>query len=305
VRMDGTPYPDAEQPLVRAAVHGEFVVGAEMLILRSGAAAIVARGSAVPLRAADGTCRGAALTLHDVTAQRDLARQREEFFANASHDLRTPVATIKGAIEVLLANAPSDLPEPLQRMLAIIGTETTRMTTLANDLLELARLNAELDHLQLVRHDLRHVARQAAHSIEPLAHSRQQQLSLDLPVQPVVAPVDAHRLERALVNLLANAQKYGHAGGSIRLSLENHADEAVFTVADDGPGIPHADQARIFARFFRSRTPATRRDQGSGLGLPIARAIAELHRGRLWVQSAPDEGASFSLAVPLAPMRSE
>jgi signal transduction histidine kinase len=241
--------------------------------------------------------------LHDVTAQRDLARQREEFFANASHDLRTPVATIKGAIEVLLANAPSDLPEPLQRMLAIIGTETTRMTTLANDLLELARLNAELDHLQLVRHDLRHVARQAAHSIEPLAHSRQQQLSLDLPAQPVVASVDALRLERALVNLLANAQKYGHAGGSIRLSLENHADEAVFTVADDGPGIPHADQARIFARFFRSRTPATRCDQGSGLGLPIARAIAELHRGRLWVQSAPDEGASFSLAVPLAPMR--
>jgi signal transduction histidine kinase len=126
-------------------------------------------------------------------------------------------------------------------------------------------------------------------------------VAVALPAAPLVASVDPDRLERALLNLLSNAQKYGRAGGCIGLRLERHGHEARFAVTDDGSGIPPAEQAIIFDRFYRSEGEATERNQGSGLGLPIARAIVQLHGGRIWVVSAPGAGATFSIALPLTP----
>ena len=121
---------------------------------------------------------------------------------------------------------------------------------------------------------------------------------IDLPKGPVVATVDAERLERALLNLLVNAHRYGRDGGLIRLALRRRRREILFTVADDGPGIAEEDQPRIFERFYRPRTEAARRIQGSGLGLPIAKAMVELHGGRIWLESLPGEGATFHIALP-------
>ena len=101
-----------------------------------------------------------------------------------------------------------------------------------------------------------------------------------------------------LLNLLSNAHKYGREGGTIRLSLARRGAEVVVAVADDGPGIAAADQERIFERYYRSETEATRNRQGSGLGLPIARALVELHGGRLWLESTPGAGATFWIALP-------
>jgi signal transduction histidine kinase len=114
-----------------------------------------------------------------------------------------------------------------------------------------------------------------------------------------VAAVDAERLERALLNLLMNAHRYGRDGGMIRLALKRGRREILFTVADDGPGIAEAEQPRIFERFYRPRTEAARRIQGSGLGLPIARAMVELHGGRIWLESRRGEGATFHIALPV------
>jgi signal transduction histidine kinase len=147
--------------------------------------------------------------------------------------------------------------------------------------------------------DLREVAREAAQTIEPLAQERAQRLELDLPTEPLQAPVDADRLERALLNVLANAQKHGPAGGTIRLRLKQRSGEAIFAVADDGPGIAAADQEHLFERFFRADSEATRHNQGSGLGLPIARAMVELHGGRIWLESTVGVGTTFWIAVPL------
>jgi signal transduction histidine kinase len=101
-----------------------------------------------------------------------------------------------------------------------------------------------------------------------------------------------------LLNLLSNAHKYGRDGGTIRLSLARRAADVVVAVADDGPGIAAADQERIFERYYRSQTEATRHKQGSGLGLPIAQALVELHGGRLWLESIPGAGATFCIALP-------
>ena len=109
------------------------------------------------------------------------------------------------------------------------------------------------------------------------------------------------RLERALLNLLGNAQKYGRTGGTIGLRLDQAPGRARFAVSDDGPGIPHAEQKRIFERFYRPEVESTRRNEGSGLGLPIARAMVELHGGRIWVESTPGAGATFWIELPTEP----
>jgi PAS domain S-box-containing protein len=236
--------------------------------------------------------------IRDITAQRSLEREKDEFLGNVSHDLRTPLAAIKASIGVVLANEPPGTSEPLHRMFVNIDLAADRMAKLVADLLELTRLQAGRAQLRADRCDLRTVALRSVRAIEPLAQSRAQSVKMDLPAGPVTAVVDVERLEQALLNLLSNAHKYGHTGGKIQLRLQQRAGRVTFGVTDDGPGIPEADRKRIFERFYRPETEGTRNSQGSGLGLPIARAMVELHGGRLWVESEPGAGSTFWIELP-------
>lgn len=168
---------------------------------------------------------------------------------------------------------------------------------MVEDLLEMARLQSGRIELRLRDCSLNELALRAAAEIEPLAANRNQLIEIDLPPKPIAARVDDRRLERALTNLLSNAQHYGRSGGAIHLILRERSGEAIFAVADDGPGIPEEEQQRIFDRFYRLE-PGANGWGGTGLGLPIARAMAELHRGRLWVESRPGTGSTFWLAIP-------
>ena len=236
--------------------------------------------------------------IRDVTAQHAIERQQDEFLANVSHDLRTPLAAIKASIGVVLANEPPGTPEPLHRMLVNADLAADRMAGLVDDLLELARLQAGRVPLRREACDLRALAQRAARTVEPLLQARGQRIELRLPAQPVPVMADGPRLERVLLNLLSNAHQHGRDHGHIRLSVERRPGEALLAVADDGPGIPDAEQPRIFERFYRSEQDAARSTPGSGLGLPIARAIVQLHGGRVWVESAPGAGATFYVALP-------
>ncbi len=243
--------------------------------------------------------------LRDVTSRRELERQKDEFLANVSHDLRTPLAGIKASIGVVLANEPPGTPEPLHRLLVNIDSASDRMAKLIGDLLELARLQAGRIQLRPDRCDLRALALRVVAAIEPLARERGQRVTVDVPAQPVPIVADAERLERALLNLLGNAYTYGRSGGTVCLTLARREGEALFAVQDDGPGIPRADQRHIFERFYRGESDATRPGQGSGLGLTIARAMVELHGGRIWVESVPGSGATFWISLPIGRMDRE
>ena len=228
-----------------------------------------------------------------------LERERDEFFANVSHDLRTPLTAIKHSIEIVLVNEPVDLPRALHRMLVNVDVAAGRLDSLVENLLELSRLRSGRLAPRLTRGDLRAVARRSAQTIEPLVLARSQRLTVDLPSEPVWTLHDADRLERALLNLLSNANQHGRSEGSIRLSLRRMAGEAVFAVSDDGPGIPTADHERVFARYERRGETHGGSRGGSGLGLAITRAIAELHAGRAWVESEEGAGATFFISLPL------
>ncbi len=300
-RWDGRPWSPDELPLARAVVGGETIIGAEMRIRQPGRRDIDALISAAPVLSPGGASLGAVLVLHDVSAQRVLDRQKDEFFANMSHDLRTPIAAIMTAIGVVLEHEPPDIPAPLHRMLVSIEHAADRMAALVENLLELTRTQAGRTRLRLDHCDLRELVVRTAGAIEPLAQARGQRVELELPSEPVVALADAPRLERALLNLLSNAHKYGRPGGVIRIRLERRPDEVAFAVMDDGPGILAADREHLFERYYRSNAEASRDNQGSGLGLPITRAMVELHRGRLLVDSTPGGGATFWIVLPTDP----
>ncbi len=230
--------------------------------------------------------------------RQDLERQRDEFFSSVSHDLRTPVAAIKAAIGVVLANEPSELAAPLHRLLVNIDLAADELTRMIQDLLEIARLQAGRVELYPTEVDLRDVIKRAARPLEPLVLERQQELEFMLPDEPVVLSVDALRLTRVLSNLIGNAQKYGRTGGRITVELECGEGEVCVAVSDDGPGIPRAEQERIFERFYRAPRHADGAT-GSGLGLPIARALVELQGGRLSIESEPGRGSTFRVRLPV------
>ena len=228
-------------------------------------------------------------------ARIELEHQRDEFFSSVSHDLRTPVAAIKAAVGVVLANEPPNMPAPLHRLLGNIDLATDELTKLIEDLLEIARLQAGRVTLWRAPIDLRDVVARAAHAIEPLTAERQQTLEVLQPQAPLIAEVDGDRLGRVLRNLLANAQTYGRAQGRIVVRLDEDSDRVRISVTDDGPGIRREDQERIFERFYRvSGSTAV----GTGLGLAIARGLVELHGGTLAVVSAPDAGSTFTVDLP-------
>lgn len=235
-------------------------------------------------------------------AQREVERQKDEFVANVSHDLRTPIAAIKASIQVLLAAPPSGTGPAHQRLLANVDLAADELARLVEDLLDTSRLQAGRIELWRGPCDLRDLAGRAARSVESLARARQQTLELDLPAEPVLAAVDAERVTRVLVNLLGNAHKHGREGGRIRLALRRDVGQARLSVADDGPGIPPADLERIFHRFERGSGTRGGATGGAGLGLAIARGLVELHGGRLWAErgGGDGQGATFVATLPLA-----
>jgi phosphoserine phosphatase RsbU/P len=230
------------------------------------------------------------------SARRDLERQRDEFFSSVSHDLRTPVAAIKAAIGVVLGNMPADMPLPLQRLLGNVDLAADELTSLIEDLLEMARLQSGRVELWRSSVDLRDVIARAARAIEPLIEARGQHLRFSPPAEPMSAWVDAERLGRVLRNLLGNAQKYGRDNGTIVVQLKRDATELRISVTDDGPGIPTADQERIFERFFSREWQRFVRDWTRS-GDCAGAGGAAWRPG--WVDSTPGHGSTFHIALPV------
>lgn len=299
VGPDGRRRPPDDLPLTRASRLGRPTADSALRLRRPDGSHLAVEAVATPVVAEDNTRVGTVMLLHDVTTRHELERQRDEFLANVSHDLRTPLTAIKHSIEVVLANEPRATPRPLHELFVNIDQATARMAALVDDLLALSRLQAGKVRLHSASCDLAELAAGVIRGIEPLAAARRQLLELDRPSKPVTIDADAERLGQALLNLVSNAHKYGRPGGTIRVGVAERDGHALLSVADDGPGIPEAEHERIFERFYRAEGEATRGSPGSGLGLPIARALVELHGGRVWVESEPGAGATFHVALPL------
>ena len=257
-----------------------------------------------PVTDGEGRLAGVAVALRDVTDQRRLEEQRQEFVQLMSHELRTPLTAITGALQLLLDGHAGDVPAAQRRFLDMARTSADRINQLADDLLDVAR--AERGRLE-VHHEvvyLDELVRTAVDHYSAAAAEKELDLTVALPRAPVRALADPVRLQQVLSNLLTNAVKFTPENGQIRVVLFRSSavhGYAGLAVWNNGEHIAPEDLERIFEKFEQSRSDRNRRVRGSGLGLAICRGIVEAHGGRIWAESAPGHGVRFVLALPPQP----
>jgi signal transduction histidine kinase len=223
------------------------------------------------------------------------AAQRQ-FVADASHELRNPLAIIRTNVDVALADPHAD-PDELRHTITVVKRASDRMARLVDDLLALARRQEPILEHEPV--DLGAAVAEASDDFVVPAAARQ--IVLDRAIAPdVVVTGDRDALKRAVANLLENAVRLAPARSRIRLATGSEGDRAWIAVADEGPGIAPEDQDRVFDRFWRADKARSRADGGTGLGLAIVRQIAESHGGQVRLQSKPGVGSSFVIWLPVA-----
>jgi len=243
----------------------------------------------------------AVLVLRDSTAAHRTERLHADFIANVSHELRMPLSTLVGFIEMLLGPARDD-PPARTRFLALMQTQAGRMARLVDDLLSLSRIELEEHTPPRERIDLADVVRQTA-DLLTLEASRKD-MTIEVAVAPDLPPVrgDPDQLTQLFQNLIDNAIKYGRAGTPIRIAVAPDPaapHRIVATVANAGEGIPREHLPRLTERFYRVDTARSRELGGTGLGLAIVKHIVSRHRGRLRADSTPGEGTTFAVHLPV------
>jgi signal transduction histidine kinase len=224
------------------------------------------------------------------------AAQRQ-FIADASHELRNPLAIIRTNVDVALADPHAD-PDDLRHTITVVKRASDRMARLVDDLLALARRQEPTFEHEPV--DLGAAVAEASDDFVVPAVARN--IVLDRAIAPgVIVTGDRDALKRAVANLLENAVRLTPAGSRIRLATGSEGDRAWIAVADEGPGIAAEDQAHVFDRFWRADKARSRADGGTGLGLAIVRQIAESHGGEVRLHSKPGVGSSFVIWLPIGP----
>ena len=239
---------------------------------------------------------------HEIEAKsQELAvasQHKSQFLANMSHELRTPLNAILGYTELVLDDIYGEVPSKMRGVLERVQSNGKHLLGLINDVLDLSKIEAGQLTLSLSDYSIKQVVHNVFAAVESLAQAKQLALKVDLPKDLPTARGDERRLTQVLLNLVGNAIKFTDQG---EVAIKAAASNGAYTlsVCDTGPGISHADQAKIFEEFQQADSSATKKKGGTGLGLSIARKIIEMHGGRIWVESELGHGATFSFTVPV------
>jgi len=249
-----------------------------------------------PLFSSSQEAKGAVAIFHDISELKKLEHLRMDFVANASHELKTPLAVIRGYADTLLEGGPEDKDHHLSFIKAI-QDHSKRLTSIVEDLLTLSRLETSHAIEKIAIHLTRFVENVTQH-LSPLAKEKNISIQTQFITSHISA--DPHTLEQALLNLLDNAIKYNPAGTQIVISSKKENDHIKLSIQDTGIGISPEHLPRIFERFYRVDQSRSRELGGTGLGLAIVKHVALLHGGQVEVESTPGQGSTFSLLFPTA-----
>jgi signal transduction histidine kinase len=293
---------EASAFLALPLMHGDELVGGLVLGFRASSAfGATDQAFARLLAQSAGSALARACTLE---RERDgrleaetMARARQEVLGVVAHDLRNPLGVVSSTVQML---AELDLPAPERKKLIGAGKRAvTQMNRLIGDLLDVMRIDSGRLMLEIEDLPITTVISHAEENVQHLADERNIALTFEQSDLDLNANIDRSRLIQVLGNLLGNAIKFTPPGGNVSLRAWRNGDDAVFEVADDGPGIPPADQAHLFDKYWQARANDRR---GVGLGLAISKGIVEAHGGHLWVESEPGMGSRFYFIIPAIPL---
>ena len=241
--------------------------------------------------------RGAIIVLHDITDIRRLEKMRSEFVANVSHELKTPITSVKGFAETLLSG---DVPDEAtaKQFMQIIYDESERLNRLITDLLELSKIEKQAMPLKISEVNVNEIIENSTQTISKFARDKNITLHLPDDKNPVYVEADIDRLGQIVLNLVANAVNYTSDNGDIYIDAEERSSTVVLRVRDTGMGIPEEALDRLFERFYRVDKARSRHSGGTGLGLAIVKHLVESHEGKIYVKSVEGAGSTFTVELP-------
>lgn len=245
----------------------------------------------------DKNTSGAIVLLIDVSAERRAQQLRQEFFSNASHELKTPITSIQGYSELLESGIVSDTAQQ-QEFLARIKQEIGNINNLINDILEISRLESKLSEEGKSAVDIKSVIQEAVDSFLPMAKKRN--IQIDVSCEPVILQAIPKHMQQLVTNLLSNAVKYNKDGGNVQITAREENGQFVLMVHDTGIGIPPYARERIFERFYRVDKGRSRKMGGTGLGLSIVKHIVNYYGGTIRVDSVLDRYTDIEVRWPIS-----
>jgi DNA-binding response OmpR family regulator/two-component sensor histidine kinase len=239
-------------------------------------------------------------SLHDVTAEREIAVMKNEFVSMVSHELRTPLTSIKGYVDLIVEGEAGEINEIQREFLQIVQENSDRLVSLINDLLDISRMESGRVHLRIEPLEMNEIVQGVCDTFRTMADQGSVELSWDAEENLPRAAGDRDRVGQVLMNFVSNAIKYSPGGGSARVSLSVRDDMVLAEVSDTGIGIAPADQEKLFSKFYRVDSSLTREIGGTGLGLSICKSVVELLGGEVGARSVEGEGSTFWFTLPVA-----
>jgi signal transduction histidine kinase len=233
----------------------------------------------------------------DLNRQLNVARKKTDFVSNVSHELKTPLTSIRMFTELLAENRVVD-PARRKEYLGIINAEAARLTRLINNVLDFAKMERGEKNYRFQACDLAEVGREVAETLRPHLEHAGFRLSYDFGSTPLLVRADRDAISQVIVNLLSNAEKYSGERKEIQIRTGSGKGSALLSVQDRGPGVPHGCQGKIFEQFYRAHDSLSSGIPGTGLGLTLARQIARAHGGDVVYSPRDAGGSEFTLSLP-------
>jgi two-component system sensor histidine kinase VicK len=242
---------------------------------------------------------GIVFVFQDITESHKLENMRREFVANVSHELKTPITSIKSYTETILEGRVDD-PEMQKVFLEVVNTEADRMSRLVSDLLELSNFDSNSIKLKKGPYVITRLMDSCILKIQMTAEQKKQTIIKKYDLEPIECHFDKDKIEQVVLNILSNAIKYTQSAGQIEVQLRPGASDETFdiVISDSGMGIPEEDLDRIFERFYRVDKARSRAHGGTGLGLSIAKEIVEAHQGSIRIDSEVNVGTKVTISLP-------
>ena len=234
---------------------------------------------------------------HDISAQRELDKLRDDLTAMLYHDLRSPLANIISSLELLAETLPSDPDPQVNQLLQIAGRSSAHMQRLISSLLDINRLESGQEILRRDRIELENLVDESIEIVTPLIRSKELEVVRKIPPRLQALSLDVDMVRRVIINLLENAAKFSPLRGRLTIGIMTKPDELIIFVEDQGPGIPEASRERVFEKFVRLNVEG--RSRGLGLGLAFCRLAVQAHGGTIWMENINEGGSRFMFSLPV------